>query len=182
MLLVLWNGVAPGHEDEYEDWHEHEHVPERLAVPGFLWAQRWRRDGDGPPDWLTLYGVRDAAVLEGAPYRSLVARPTPASARMRALLWRMERWTCEPAAPAAGVDADRAWFATATAPAAGGAGHVLVARRTAAQPPGWLAPERRAPRPGDTLLAWTAPPAPAVTRDASAPGAWRRLSTRVARP
>ena len=28
-------------EDEFHDWYDLEHVPERLRVPGFLNAQRW---------------------------------------------------------------------------------------------------------------------------------------------
>jgi len=28
-------------EDEFHDWYDLEHVPERLRIPGFLNAERW---------------------------------------------------------------------------------------------------------------------------------------------
>lgn len=95
-LLALWNDVDPAHEAEYNDWHANEHVPERLTVPGMLWASRWRRASPGTgPRYLTLYGLRNAAVLEGAAYQCLLAEPTPDSARMRPLLRNLSRWVCE---------------------------------------------------------------------------------------
>jgi hypothetical protein len=95
-VLALWNDVTPEVEAEYNEWHANEHVPERLTVPGMLWARRYRRLGDGAaPRYLTLYGMRDAQVLEGDAYRLLLSRPTPMSARMRAHLCNVSRWVCE---------------------------------------------------------------------------------------
>jgi hypothetical protein len=87
--------VDPAHEAEYNAWHADEHVPERLTVPGMLWASRWRRASPGAgPRYLTLYGLRDAAVLEEPAYQRLLAQPTPASQRMRPLLQNLSRWVC----------------------------------------------------------------------------------------
>jgi hypothetical protein len=33
--LIAWHDVEEGHEAEYLDWHSHEHMKERLAIPGF---------------------------------------------------------------------------------------------------------------------------------------------------
>lgn len=94
-LLALWNDVAPGREAEYEDWHAREHVPERLTVPGMLWGRRYgAMHPAGGPRYLTLYGLRDAAVLDGAPYQRLLREPTPMSARMRPALQHVTRWVC----------------------------------------------------------------------------------------
>jgi hypothetical protein len=95
-LLVLWNDVDPAVEVEYEDWHANEHVPERLTVPGILWGRRYGRVGAGAmPRYLTLYGLRDAAVLESEAYRRLLREPTPASRRMRPALRNVCRWVCD---------------------------------------------------------------------------------------
>ena len=32
---------STAHEDEFHDWYDNEHIPERLRVPGFLNAERW---------------------------------------------------------------------------------------------------------------------------------------------
>ena len=93
--LALWNDVDPERDIEYNEWHAREHVPERLTVPGMLWALRYGRVGGGTmPQYLTLYGLRDADVLDGAGYRRLLAEPTPASRSMRPALCNVARWVC----------------------------------------------------------------------------------------
>ena len=47
-LLFTAFDFSTAHEDEFHDWYDREHIPERLGVPGFLNAQRWiRRGGSG---------------------------------------------------------------------------------------------------------------------------------------
>ncbi|MGE0800783.1 MAG: hypothetical protein AB7G13_16610 [Lautropia sp.] len=192
-LLALWNDVTPGLEPDYEQWHAGEHVPERLTVPGIEWALRFRRDDDGTGPlrqrrFLTLYGLRDVAVLESAPYRRLLAAPTPASARMRPHLLNVSRWVCRvrerrgtgfAALPPseAGVptpDAAASIAVLAVLPAghegpardalasaeSGGARQWLLARRCPeAAPLPWLAATHAAPVDGDWLAAWAVPAA-----------------------
>jgi hypothetical protein len=94
-LLALWNDVAPEMDKVYHDWHADEHVPERLTVPGMCWGRRYAAlDGTPGPRYLTLYGLRDAGVLESDAYRRLLSHPTPASARMRPHLRNLSRWVC----------------------------------------------------------------------------------------
>ena len=91
-LLALWNDVDPALAAEYEAWHAVEHVPERLTVPGMRWAYRYGRAA--APRYLTLYGLRDAGVLEGEAYQRLLREPTPMSRRMRPALQNVSRWVC----------------------------------------------------------------------------------------
>lgn len=94
-LLALWNDVDPLREAEYNEWHAREHVPERLTVPGMVWALRYIRVEAGPtPRYLTLYGLRDTDVLDSAEYRRLLAEPSPASRAMRPALRNIARWVC----------------------------------------------------------------------------------------
>jgi hypothetical protein len=112
-LLALWNGVAPGLDAEYERWHAQEHVPERLTVPGMLWARRYAALGpQRGPRYLTLYGLRDAQVLAEDAYQRLLRAPTPWSARMRPHLCDLSRWVCTLAAPHAGPQG--AWLQVQT--------------------------------------------------------------------
>ena len=95
-LLALWNDVDPLHDAEYNEWHAREHVPERLTVPGMLWALRYGRLGGATmPHYLTLYGLRDAGVLDSAEYQRLLSGPTPASRAMRPALRNIARWVCK---------------------------------------------------------------------------------------
>jgi hypothetical protein len=40
-LLLAAFDFSTAREDEFHDWYDLEHVPERLRVPGFLNAERW---------------------------------------------------------------------------------------------------------------------------------------------
>ena len=62
-----YSAVAP---DEFDDWYDTEHIPERLRVPGFLNAERWLGVTD-PKQSLALYDLDNVAVLQSAPYRAV---------------------------------------------------------------------------------------------------------------
>ena len=56
--------------DEFDDWYDNEHVPERLRVPGFLNAERWLGAAN-PKHSLALYDLDAVGVLHSAPYRAV---------------------------------------------------------------------------------------------------------------
>ena len=56
--------------DEFHDWYDTEHIPERLAVPGFLNAERWLGSAN-PKQSLALYDLDTVGVLQSAPYRAV---------------------------------------------------------------------------------------------------------------
>jgi len=66
-ILIAAMNFADVAEDEFHDWYDTEHVPERLAVPGFLNAERWIGI-DNPKDSVALYDLDNVAVLHSAPY------------------------------------------------------------------------------------------------------------------
>jgi hypothetical protein len=40
-ILIAAMDFTACREDEFHDWYDSEHVPERLGIPGFLNAERW---------------------------------------------------------------------------------------------------------------------------------------------
>ena len=66
-LLVLMN-PPPAFEEEFNAWYDLEHVPERLAVPGFESARRYISTG-ASPRYLAMYDLETEAVLESEAYR-----------------------------------------------------------------------------------------------------------------
>ncbi len=82
-FLALWNDIAREREPEYDRWHTHEHVPERIGVAGFRGARRYVNRAREQHRYCTLYELESLAVLESAAYRALVERPSPWSASMR---------------------------------------------------------------------------------------------------
>ena len=73
--LVIWNDVAPGSDGEFNHWHIKEHMPERLAVPGFLRGRRYTADSDYPR-YFTLYETASVETLGSAPYLARLNAPT----------------------------------------------------------------------------------------------------------
>ena len=43
-LLFASFDFSTAHTDEFHDWYDLEHIPERLRVPGFINAERWIGD------------------------------------------------------------------------------------------------------------------------------------------
>src|SRR5689334_19239000 len=74
-ILAVWNDVDPEHETEYHRWYWTQHLPERLSVPGFLSAHRYRAV-DAPQKFFTWYYVRSIEVLRSAPYLERLTNPT----------------------------------------------------------------------------------------------------------
>lgn len=96
-LLLLFD-VADEARDEHDDWHTHEHMPERLALPGFLRGSRWARAAGEGPRYAVVYEVAEPAVLDGAAYRARLEQPTPWTARMMRHYVGMRRTLCAVAA------------------------------------------------------------------------------------
>lgn len=93
-FLALWNSIHDtGRRHEYEQWHIYEHVPERVALPGFLGADRYR-SVDAEPSYFTVYHLESLAALSTEPYRDVFTHPTPWSASMRPLLSDFYRLPC----------------------------------------------------------------------------------------
>jgi len=60
-------------EDEFNDWYDTEHVPERKAIPGFITAQRFVAY-EGSPKYLALYDLENIDVLNSEAYRKVGPR------------------------------------------------------------------------------------------------------------
>ena len=57
-------------EDEFHDWYDTEHIPERERVPGFLLCRRWIGVDDGKVS-LATYDLEGVEVLKSAAYRAI---------------------------------------------------------------------------------------------------------------
>jgi len=80
MLLIL-NDVQPDHEDEFNLWYDTEHMQERVLVPGFIAATRYRAIS-GARQYCALYRTEAVAVFESEIYRQRLAAQSDWSRRM----------------------------------------------------------------------------------------------------
>jgi len=100
--VAMWWNVAPEMRDEFEHWHTHEHIPERLSSPGFLRGTRWSAL-DGSPSFFVLYEAARLAVLTGKDYLARLNDPTPWSRKMMPHHLDMVRSLCRVQASAGGL-------------------------------------------------------------------------------
>jgi hypothetical protein len=91
--LVMWWDITPEDTSEFEDWHSHEHMPERLSIPGFLRGRRWMTLADSPK-YFIMYEVERFETLFSKPYLERLNNPTTWSTKMFARFRNMTRSTC----------------------------------------------------------------------------------------
>lgn len=91
--VAMWWDVAPEVRAEWEDWHSSEHMPERLAIPGFLRGTRWVALS-GAPSYFVLYEVAGLATLTGGAYLERLNNPTAWSRKMMPHHRNMVRSLC----------------------------------------------------------------------------------------
>jgi len=80
-LLAIWNGIARGRDDEFVEWHVREHIPERVALAGFISGRRYTAI-DGAPRYFNFYEVDSPDVLRSPAYRARLDDPTPWTQRV----------------------------------------------------------------------------------------------------
>ncbi|WP_460448839.1 hypothetical protein [Alsobacter sp. SYSU BS001988] len=94
-LVGIWHGVQPGHEDEYQAWHTHEHMPERLGVPGFLRGRRFTDWSLEPHPTFTLYEGAHLETFRSPGYLARLNDPTAWSNRVQPTMTSFLRGGCE---------------------------------------------------------------------------------------
>ena len=53
-ILVVMMEVDPAHEDDFNRWYDDEHLPERLELPGYISARRFKlEEGEGVLKYLS---------------------------------------------------------------------------------------------------------------------------------
>jgi hypothetical protein len=81
LLLVTMEPPA-GLEEEFNDWYDTEHFPQRRGLPGFESASRWACLS-GWPRWVALYDLASVGALDTPEYRAVSgANSTPWSRRI----------------------------------------------------------------------------------------------------
>ncbi|MDR6860761.1 hypothetical protein [Variovorax guangxiensis] len=75
--VAIWNDIAKAGRAEFYAWHLHEHMPERVGIPGFVRGRRYRAaDGATQPEFFTLYETSSFQVIQGSDYLSRLNEPT----------------------------------------------------------------------------------------------------------
>jgi hypothetical protein len=98
-ILIAAMKIGRAAEDEFHDWYDTEHLPERQRVPGFLLCQRWI-GADDPRVSMATYDLSDVAVMQGPGYKAIGgANLSPWSRRIVAKVERIMRYEGEQILP-----------------------------------------------------------------------------------
>lgn len=91
--FVGWCDLKPGTEAEVDHWHTHEHMIERVAIPGFRRGSRYRSVGGGPRVCI-VYQADTLETLVSPAYLERLNDPTPWTTRCLPLMVGMNRTLC----------------------------------------------------------------------------------------
>jgi hypothetical protein len=90
--LIAAMRMAQVAEDEFHDWYDTEHLPERQRVPGFLVCERWIGADDRKVSVAT-YDLESVGVLKTPPYLAIGGENlSPWSKRVTARVERLMRF------------------------------------------------------------------------------------------
>lgn len=99
-LLVAGFDFSPVNEEEFNDWYDTEHVPERRRTPGFINCERWI-GAENPKISIATYDLDTLAVLKSDAYRAIGGENlSPWSKRLTAKCIRICRFEAEQLPPA----------------------------------------------------------------------------------
>ena len=74
--VAIWHDIAAEGREQFYAWHGTEHMPERVAIPGFLRGRRYVAI-EADREFFNLYETRDASVVRGEEYKARLENPTP---------------------------------------------------------------------------------------------------------
>lgn len=102
ILAVLNDLDAICDRGAYEAWYQLDHMPDRLAIPGFRHARRYRRMAGEAQEFFTFYETDTPAALRSDAYRTRLAAPTAGTVAMMRHFRAMCRSICAVAADVGG--------------------------------------------------------------------------------
>lgn len=91
--MLLSFDIVPDAIAEHDAWHTHEHLPERLSIPGFLRGTRWTAVR-GHPRYVVLYEVAELSILTSPAYLARLDSPSPWTTKMMPSYRGMSRGFC----------------------------------------------------------------------------------------
>jgi hypothetical protein len=91
--MLLSFDIAQEAIPEHDEWHTHEHLPERLSVPGFVRGTRWVALL-GQPRYFVMYEVEQLAILTSDAYLERLNNPSPWTSKMMPFYRGMTRGFC----------------------------------------------------------------------------------------
>ena len=77
-ILMVMMDVDPEDEEEFHCWYNQQHIPERLEIPGYVSARRFKLESgdDGMLKYLCIWEMDDSSAMEHEMYKAQSTDPT----------------------------------------------------------------------------------------------------------
>jgi hypothetical protein len=110
-IMVVMMEVDPKHEEEFNRWYNEEHLPERLSIPGYISARRFKlEEGNGVLKYLCIWELEDATPLHSEEHRAQQRRPSPLRDAAHSHITQRARGLYQQIYPEAGAFEDHSGF------------------------------------------------------------------------
>ena len=91
--VAIWHDLLPAAKDDFYEWHNREHMPERIGIPGFRRGRRYVAIS-GAPEFFNLYEADSPETLAGQDYLNRLNAPTAWSQRVIPSFRNVARSVC----------------------------------------------------------------------------------------
>jgi hypothetical protein len=91
--VAIWHDLLPAARDDFHEWHNREHMPERVGIPGFRRGRRYVAIS-GAPEYFNLYEADSPETLGGQDYLTRLNAPTPWTSRVVPSFRNVSRSIC----------------------------------------------------------------------------------------
>jgi hypothetical protein len=92
-VVAIWHDLLPEAKEDFYEWHNREHMPERVGIPGFRRGRRYVAIR-GTPEFFNLYEADSAETLGGQDYLNRLDSPTPWTKRVVTSFRNVTRGVC----------------------------------------------------------------------------------------
>ena len=92
-VVAIWHDLLPEAKADFYQWHNREHMPERVGIPGFRRGRRYIALS-GAPEFFNLYEADSREVLAGQDYLNRLNAPTAWTRRVVTSFRNVARSIC----------------------------------------------------------------------------------------
>jgi antibiotic biosynthesis monooxygenase (ABM) superfamily enzyme len=111
-IMVVMMDVEPEHEEEFNRWYNDEHLVERLEIPGYVSARRFKLEEGrgGVLKYLCIWELDDSSPLTSEEYKAQRLRPSELRDRVNTYITQRSRGVYKQIYPPEGSYEDHSGF------------------------------------------------------------------------
>ena len=110
-LLMVYTDVPVEREEEFNRWYDEEHLLERMEIPGYISARRFKlEEGEGMLNFLCIWELEDASPLQSEEYQRQRERMTNLHRRANEVIKQRARGIYKQIYPLEGAFEDHSGF------------------------------------------------------------------------